>query len=104
MANTIHRIDTLKKKKDQLTARIQVLEAAEKTRERKEDVRRKILLGAYVLERLKLGDNRAEVMHSELDGYLTRNADRALFGLSPLVQDNKDKKEEKTSPGDPPKR
>ena len=81
MANTIHRIDTLKKKKDQLTARIQVLEAAEKTRARKEDVRRKILLGAYVLERLKIGDSRAETLRSELDEYLTRDADRALFNL-----------------------
>jgi hypothetical protein len=81
MNNTLSQ---LKKKQEQLTVRIQMLEAAEKTRERKKDVRRKILFGALVLERLRQGDPRAESLKAELDGYLTRDNDRALFELSPL--------------------
>ena len=84
-------IDELKKKQSQIAARIQLLEAAEKTRERKTDVRRKILLGAFVLERLKAGDARAEALKAGLDGYLTRDNDRALFELKPLPKTEGDK-------------
>lgn len=77
-------LEKLKKQEAQLKVRIQALEAGEKTRERKKDVRRKILLGALVLERLKAGDGHAEALKAELAGYLTRDNDRALFGLAPL--------------------
>jgi len=76
----------LKQQQEQLKARIQTLEAAEKTRERKKDVRRKILLGALMLERLKAGDARAGTLKAELDEYLVRDNDRALFDLPPLAQ------------------
>lgn len=82
-----NRLEKLKKQQEQLKARIQTLEAAEKTRERKKDVSRKILLGALVLEKLKQGDPVAERFKAELDGYLTRDHDRALFELAPLPKD-----------------
>jgi hypothetical protein len=88
-------LSQLKKKQEQLAARIQSLEAAEKTRERKKDVRRKILLGALVLERLGQGDPRAQSLKAELDGYLTRDHDRALFELSPLPKKESAKTTEK---------
>ena len=91
-------IEALKKKQEQIATRIQLLEAAEKTRERKKDVRRKILLGALVLERLRQGDPRAESLKAELGGYLTRNNDRALFDLSPLPE-----KKVKRRPQKPPR-
>jgi len=78
------RLEKLKKQQEQLKARIQNLEAAEKTRERKKDVSRKILLGALVLEKLKRGDPVAERFKAELNEYLTRDHDRALFDLAPL--------------------
>ena len=77
-------LEKLKQQQEQLKARIQNLEAGEKTRERKKDARRKILLGALLLERLKKGDPVAERFQAELDGYLTRDHDRALFELPPL--------------------
>lgn len=79
-------LEKLKIKEAQLKARIQMLEAGEKTKERKKDMQRKILLGALVLERLKQGDPAAEALREKLDGYLTRDHERALFSLAPLAQ------------------
>ncbi len=78
-------------------SRAEEAEAAEKTRERKKDVRRKILLGALVLERLRQGDPRAESLRAGLDGYLTRDNDRALFELSPLPEKEGEKKVTETA-------
>ena len=80
------RLEKLKKQQAQIKARIQNLEAGQKTRERKKDMQRKILLGALVLERLKQGDPAAEALREKLDGYLTRDHERALFSLAPLAQ------------------
>ena len=50
---TKKKLQTLRKKHQQLKAQIHALEAAEKSRERKRDTRRKILIGAYYLEQAK---------------------------------------------------
>ena len=42
------RLENLKKKKEQLSARIQQIEAREKSKQRKQDTRRKILLGSLL--------------------------------------------------------
>lgn len=46
-----HKLEALKKKKEQLNAQIQKLESLEKVRERKHDTRRKILIGAYFIDK-----------------------------------------------------
>ena len=75
-----NRLESLKKKQGQLTAQIQLLEAVEKTRERKKDTRRKILIGAYILDKATKNGTFNQIV-TELDTYLTRRADRALFDL-----------------------
>lgn len=76
-------LEKLKQQEQSLKARIQKAEARYKQQERKEDTRRKILLGAYFLEKLN-NDAMFESIKSELDTFLTRNSDRKLFGLSIL--------------------
>ena len=76
-------VDKLKAQRDKLNARIQAVEAREKTAERKRDTRRKVLVGAYGLEKAASTENGMTELIKKLDGYLTRDADRALFGLSP---------------------
>ena len=44
------RLENLKKKQEQIKSQIQSLEASQKSRERKKETRRKILVGAYFLE------------------------------------------------------
>jgi hypothetical protein len=73
------------KQRKQIDARIQLKAAAQKNTERKEDTRRKILLGACVLEKgEELGV--LDIIKSALDGYLTRALDRALFKLPELPE------------------
>lgn len=89
------RIDKLKAQRDKLNARIQAVEAREKTAERKRDTRRKVLVGAYGLEKAAATENGMTDLIKRLDGYLTREADRALFGLPPkLDEKGKSKKPE----------
>jgi len=81
------RIEKLKRQKEIIEARLQKAESRHKQRERKEETRRKILLGAYFLEKIRK-DGTLEKIRQELDSFLTRNSDRKLFGLSLLETEN----------------
>lgn len=63
--------------------------AAIKKQERAKDTRRKILLGAMLLEKIKRGDTDVNQIRADLDPFLKRNADRELFGLPPLATNNR---------------
>lgn len=56
----------------------------QKKQERAKDTRRKILLGAMLLEQIKKGDADINKIKADLDPFLKRNSDRELFGLQPL--------------------
>jgi hypothetical protein len=80
------RLDALKKKQEQLRAQIQKLESLEKSRDRKRDTRRKILLGSYFLD--KAGEEGTlDSLFQQMENYLKRNTDRELFQLTPLVEE-----------------
>lgn len=61
---------------------------------RKEDTRRKILIGALRLDQLnKVSDEEEKKrekhrLKREMDRFLTRNEDRKLFGLAPIPDRN----------------
>ena len=75
--------DQLEKLK-QLKAQKQAIEAREKTKtkeqERKDDTRRKILLGSYLIKKMQNEANKEKIL-AELNEYLTENRDRQLFDL-----------------------
>ena len=48
---------------------------------RKIDLRQKILIGAMIMEQVKRGEYSREKITAELDKFLVRPKDRALFGL-----------------------
>lgn len=79
------RISALEGRLKQLKARQQQREtrrrAFESRRTRKDDTRRKILVGAIVLERVERGELAREQLHAWLETALTRAEDRALFEL-----------------------
>jgi hypothetical protein len=50
-------------------------------RSRRDDTRRKILVGAILVAKVEQGVIQESVLRSWLDGALTRQDDRALFGL-----------------------
>jgi large subunit ribosomal protein L7/L12 len=76
-------LDSLKKKRDVLNARIRLMQNREQSKERKNNTRRKILIGSYYLDQANRNnsfDDVVKLMYS----YLTRDSDRKLFGLEPV--------------------
>lgn len=79
------RLEQLQKKRDQLNARIQSESAKLQAKHRKEDTRKKILIGAMIAKAVEDGEvvmiQQPTDLTDMLDGYLTTKRDRALFGL-----------------------
>nr|AAX38517.1 ORF110 [Leptospirillum ferrooxidans] len=81
------RIKDLEDKLKKAKAQKQQIERAEKTRlskkQRAEETRKKILLGSYYMTKMADEELKKKII-SGLDKFLTRNDDRALFGLPEL--------------------
>lgn len=86
MSKLNEQIANLEEKLKQLKARQQKTvtrqRAFESQRERKNDTRRKILIGAIVLARVKQGRLLETELRAWMDEALVRADDRALFALS----------------------
>ncbi len=77
------KLDELLKKREELNARIQKERNKHSQQKRKEDTRRKILLGALMINMMKSGELNEKKIIKKLDGFLTRDIDRKLFDLPP---------------------
>ena len=73
------RLEKLLEKREQLNAEIQKVRARQSAQERKEETRRKILLGALVKEMMSSGELDEAIIMKRLEGFLTRDIDRKLF-------------------------
>lgn len=83
------KIRRLEEKIEQMKAQVASEKARLKKKAKKDDTRRKILVGAYFMEKYK--DDVASLA-KELDPFLKREKDRMLFGLdvsSPPVDSQK---------------
>ena len=82
--NIEKKIEAQLEKLKQLKAQKQAIEAREKTKQkeqdRKDDTRRKILLGSYLIKKMQNEANKEKIL-TELNEYLTENRDRQLFDL-----------------------
>ena len=76
-------LDSLKKKRDIINARIRLMQNKEQSKERKDNTRRKILIGSYYLEQANK-NNYFDSIVKLTDSYLTRDSDRMLFDLPPI--------------------
>ena len=83
--NIEKKIEAQLEKLKQLKAQKQAIEARERTKkkeqERKDDTRRKILLGSYLIKKMQSSEANKEKILSDLDEYLTEDRDRNLFNL-----------------------
>ena len=83
--NIEKKIEAQLEKLKQLKAQKQAIEAREKTKqkeqERKDDTRRKILLGSYLIKKMNANEANKEKILTELNEYLTEDRDRKLFDL-----------------------
>ncbi len=75
------RLEQLLKKGEELSAQIQKIRTREASQKRKEDTRRKILLGALVMEMIEKGELEQGKIWKRLDGFLTLEIERKLFDL-----------------------
>ncbi|ENV31973.1 hypothetical protein F960_03869 [Acinetobacter gerneri DSM 14967 = CIP 107464 = MTCC 9824] len=82
--NIEKKIEAQLEKLKQLKAQKQAIEARERTKqkeqERKDDTRRKILLGSYLIKKMQNEANKEKIL-AELNEYLTEDRDRKLFNL-----------------------
>ncbi|MBN9289052.1 MAG: mobilization protein [Gammaproteobacteria bacterium] len=82
MSQLTPELEALMKKRAQLDARIQNLKAKESSQQRKDDTRRKILVGSYILDKNQKAGTLEKIIQ-ELDKFLSKPNDRALFDLPP---------------------
>ncbi|KQD00003.1 hypothetical protein [Acinetobacter soli] len=78
------KIEQQEQKLKQLKAQKQAIEAKEKKKlseqQRKDDTRRKILLGSYLLKKMENEITKEKIL-ADLNEYLTEDRDKQLFGL-----------------------
>ena len=82
MAST-RNLDSLKKKRDIINARIRLIQNREQSKDRKDATRHKILIGIYYLDQANK-NNSFDAVVKLMDSYLTRDSDRKVFGLEPV--------------------
>ncbi len=85
------RLDDLLKKREQLNAQIHQEKNKQSQQKRKEDTRRKILMGSLMMEMMKKGELDEKKILKRLDGFLTKEMDRKLFDLMLINEDSKQK-------------
>lgn len=77
IAKQEERLKQLKAQKQAVLAREK---AKQKEQERKDDTRRKILLGSYLLKKMENEANKEKIL-AELNEYLKEERDRKLFNI-----------------------
>lgn len=83
-----NRLSALEQKRAQLDAQIKALKARERQQVRKDETRRKILVGALAREHATTfpDSDFAAVLNGLLNEHVTRPQDRNLLGLDPLPE------------------
>jgi hypothetical protein len=75
-------LERLEERQAKIKAEKQRIMARINQAERKKDTRRKILIGAAMMNLVKQGRMEAHKITAMMDSFLTQERDRALFGLS----------------------
>lgn len=84
-------LETLEQQEKKLAEKIEAVKARKqaiinrekakkKDQDRKDDTRRKILLGSYLLKKMENEQNKEKIL-AELNEYLTEDRDKSLFNL-----------------------
>ena len=86
MAKAAKRLEKLEEQRARINAEIQRVRAKEQQQKRKEETRRKVLVGSLIMGKVQSGEWPEEELIETMDSYLERDNDRALFGLPPKQQ------------------
>ena len=85
------KLEQLEQQQAKLKKQIHAEKAKQRQQQRKDDTRRKVLLGAYVQVKMEESANYKAELLSGLATYLTRPSDRQLFDLEPLPEETASK-------------
>ncbi|MCD9468979.1 hypothetical protein GLP37_22155 [Photobacterium phosphoreum] len=83
MENKLTKLEKLTKQIEALQAKANAEKNREREKSRKEETRKKILIGAMVLDGMSKNQDYQSKMLKNLDKYLTAERDRKLFNLTP---------------------
>lgn len=81
------RLTELQQAKDKLAAREKAIKARLRSKERKHDNRRKIIVGAVLLAHAEHDERFKDLIWTILKNRTLRKADREFLGLTPLPDD-----------------
>ena len=81
--DSLKKLEFIDEKIAKLKAEALLIKSRTNKQKRKDDTRRKILIGAYVLEQIEKGKYSQETINAAMNGFLSRESDRTLFNLSP---------------------
>ena len=84
MENKLTKLEKLTKQIEALQAKANAEKNREREKSRKEETRKKILIGAMVLDGMSKNQDYQSTMLKNLDKYLTAERDRKLFNLTPI--------------------
>ena len=88
MENKLTKLEKLTKQIEALQAKANSEKNREREKSRKEETRKKILIGAMVLDGMSKNQDYQSKMLKNLDKYLTAERDRKLFNLTPINKNN----------------
>ena len=80
------KLEQLLRKQEELKAQIRKEKNKLSQAKRKQDTRRKILLGTLMMDMMKQGELDEKKIRKKLDGFLTKNIDRKLFSLPEKIK------------------
>lgn len=83
MENKLTKLEKLTKQIEALQEKANAEKNREREKSRKEETRKKILIGAMVLDGMSKNQDYQSKMLKNLDKYLTAERDRKLFNLTP---------------------
>ena len=86
------RVEQLKAKKAQIDAQLKAAQARERAQKRKDDTRRKIIVGALIQQHAELNPNSdfTRTVLKLIQQHVTTDKDRALFDLPPLTPQDRE--------------
>ncbi len=90
MSSKEEKLKQLEERRDKLNARIARDRARLGQDERRRDTRKKILAGAFLLQRVEQGEWPRERFMAGMDAFLTSDRDRELFGLESVEEEGSD--------------
>lgn len=90
MDNELTKLEKIIKQIEALQAKANAEKNREREKLRKDETRKKILIGAMVLDGMSKNQDYQSKMLKNLDKYLTAERDRKLFNLTPINKNDEE--------------